>query len=60
MTDFVFKITVDGDCSNEIKRCFLFGRRDVTIIDNVLKSRDITLLKKVHIIKLYTDVRVEP
>ena len=61
--NFIFlgsKITAYGDCSNEIKRCFLFGRRDVTILDNVLKSRDITLLKKVHIIKSYTDVRVEP
>ena len=60
MTDFIFKITADGDCNHEIKRCMLFGRRDVTILDNVLKNRDITLLTKVHLIKSYTDVRVEP
>ena len=60
MTDFIFKITVDGDCNHEIKRCMLFGRRDVTILDNVLKNRDITFLTKVHLVKSYTDVRVEP
>ena len=54
VTDFVFlvsKITVDGDCSHEIKRCLLLGRRAMTNLDNILKSRDITLLTKVHIVK---------
>ena len=54
MTDFPFlgsEITVDQDCSREIKRCLLLGRIAVTNLDNVLKSRDITLSKKVHIIK---------
>ena len=54
MTDFIFsgsKITVDGDCSNEIKRCLLLGRKDMTNLDSILKSRDITLLTKVHIVK---------
>ena len=46
VTDFVFlgsKITADGDCSHEIKRCLLLGRKAMTILDSVLKSRDITL-----------------
>ena len=60
MTDFIFKITVDGDCNHEIKRCMLFGRSDVTILDYVLKNRDISFLTKVHFVKSYTDVRVEP
>jgi len=50
MTDFLFlgsKITVDGDCSHEIKRRLLLGRKVMTILDRVLKSRDITLLTKV-------------
>ena len=54
VTDFVFlvsKITVDGDCSHEIKRCLLLGRRAMTNLDNILKSRDITLLTKVHLVK---------
>ena len=54
MTDFLFlgsKITADGDCSCEIRRQFLLGRKAVTNLDGVLKSRDITLLTKVHIIK---------
>ena len=54
VTDFIFmgsKITVDGDCSHEIKRCLLFGRKAITNLDSVLKSRDITLLTKVHIVK---------
>ena len=46
-----FKITVDGDCSHEIKRCLLLGRKAMTNLDNVLKSRDIILLTKVHIVK---------
>ena len=45
------KITEDGDCSHEIKRCLFLGRKAVTNLDSVLKSRDITLLTKVHIIK---------
>ena len=51
VTYFIFlnsKITDDGDCSNEIKRCLLFGRKAVTNLDSVLKSRDITSLTKVH------------
>ena len=52
--DFLFlgsKITADGDCSHEIRRHLLLGRKAVTNLDGVLKSRDITLLTKVHIIK---------
>ena len=52
--DFIFlgsKITADGDCSHEIKRCLLLGRKTVANLDSVLKSRDITLLTKVHIVK---------
>ena len=45
------KITVDGDCSHEIKRCLLLGRKTMTNLDSVLKSRDITLLTKVCIVK---------
>ena len=45
------KITADGDCSHEIKRCLLLGRKAMTNLDSVLKSRDITLLTKVHIVK---------
>jgi len=51
---FIFlgsKITVDGDCSHEIKRCLLLGRKTLTNLDNALKSRDITLPTKVHIVK---------
>ena len=54
VTDFIFvgsKITVDGDCSHEIKRRLLLGRKTVTNLDNILKSRDITLPTKVHTIK---------
>ena len=53
VTDFIFlssKITVDGDCSHEIKRCLLLGRKAMTNLDSVLKSRDITLPTKVHIV----------
>ena len=53
-TDFIFlgsKITVDSDCIHEIKRCLLLGRKAMTNLDNVLKSRDITLPTKVHIVK---------
>ena len=52
--NFIFlgsKITVDGDCSHEIKRHFLLGRKAMTNLDSVLKSRDITLPTKVHIVK---------
>ena len=54
VSDFIFlgsKITVDGDCKHEIKRCFLLGRKAVTNLDYVLKSRDITLSTKIHIVK---------
>ena len=54
VTDFVFlgsKITADGDCSHKIKGCLLLGRKAMTNLDSVLKSRDITLLTKVHIVK---------
>ena len=54
VTDFIFlgsKVTVDGDCSHEIKRCLLLGRKAMTNLDSVLKSRDITLLTKVRIVK---------
>jgi len=47
----VTKITEDGDCSQEIKRHLLLGRKAITHLDSVLKSRDITLLTKVHIVK---------
>ena len=53
-TDFVFlgsKIIAGGDCSHEIKRCLLFGRKAMINLDSILKSRDITLLIKVHIVK---------
>ena len=54
MADFIFlgsKITADGDCSHEIKRCLLLERKVVTNLDSVLKSRDITLSTKVHLVK---------
>ena len=54
VTDFIFlnsKITADGDCSHEIKRCSLLGRKAMTNIDSILKNRDITLLRKVHLVK---------
>ena len=47
----VSKITLDGDCSHEIKRCLLLGRKAMANLDRVLKSRDITLLTKVHLVK---------
>ena len=52
--DFIFlgsKVTADGDCSHEIKRCLLFGRKVISNLDRILRSRDITLLTKVHIVK---------
>ena len=54
VTDFIFlgsKITADGNCSHEIKRCLLFGRKAMINIDSILKSRDITLPTKVHLVK---------
>ena len=54
VTDFIFlgsKITADGDYSHEIKRCLLLGRKAVTNLDSILKSRNITLLTKVHLVK---------
>ena len=45
------QITADGDCSHEIKRCSLFGRKAMTNLDNILKSRDISLPTKVHLVK---------
>ena len=47
----VSKITADGDCSHEIKRCLLLGRKALTNLDSILKSRDITLLKKISLVK---------
>ena len=55
VTDFIFlgsKITVDGDCSHEIKRRLLLGSKAMTNLDSALKSRDITLLTKVYIVKV--------
>ena len=72
MTDFIFlgsKITVDSDCSHEIKRCWLLGKKAMTNLDSILKSRDITLSTKVRIVKAmvfpvlmysYMNVRVRP
>ena len=54
VADFIFlgsKITTDGDCSHEIKRCLLLGRKAMTNLDSVLKSEDITLPTKVHLVK---------
>ena len=54
VTDFMFlgsKITADGDCSHEIKRCLLLGRKAMTNLDSILKSRDITLPTKVPLVK---------
>ena len=54
VSDFILedsKITADGDCSHEIKRCLLLGRKVMTNLDNILKNRDITLSTKVHLVK---------
>ena len=54
VSDFIFlgsKITADGDCSHEIKRCLLLGRKVITNLDSILKSRDITLSAKVRLVK---------
>ena len=56
VTDFIFwgsKITADGDCSHEIKRLLLLGRKVMTNLDSIFKSRDITLPTKVHLVKLW-------
>ena len=56
VTAFIFlgsKITADGDCSHEVKRCLLLGRKAMTNLDSILKSRDITLPKKVHLSQSY-------
>ena len=55
VSDFIYlggsKITANGDCSNEIKRCLLLGRKVLTNLDSIFKSRDITLPTKVHLVK---------
>ena len=54
VSDFIFlgsKVTADGDCSHEIKRCLLLGRKVVTNLDSILKTRDITLLTKTRLVK---------
>ena len=54
VTDFIYlgiKITADGDCSHEMKRCLLLGRKVMTNLDSILKARDIILLTKVHLVK---------
>ena len=56
VSDFILegsKITADGDCSHEIKRCLLLGRKPMTNLDSILKNRDITLPTKVRVIKFY-------
>ena len=56
VSDFIFlgsKITADGDCSHEIKRRLLLGRKVITNLDSIFKSRDITLSTKVHLVKLW-------
>ena len=67
--DFLFlgsKITAGGDCSHEIERCLLLGRKAMTNLDSILKNRDLTLLTKVHLVKAMVfpvvmyDVRVGP
>ena len=56
VADFIFggsKITANGDCSHEIKRCLLLGRKVMTNLDSILKSRDITLPTRVHLVKVF-------
>ena len=66
VTDFIFlgsKMTLDGECSREIKTCLLLRRKAMTNLDSILKSREITLLTKVHLVKAMLscmDVRVGP
>ena len=55
VSDFIFlgsKITADGDCNHEIKRCLLLGRKAMTNLDSILKSRDVTLPTKIHLVKV--------
>ena len=55
VTDFVFwgsKITADGDCTHEVKRCLFLGKKAMTNLDSILKSRDITLPTRVHLVKV--------
>ena len=61
VSDFIFggsKITADGDCSYEIKRCLLLGRKVMTNLDSILKSRDITLLTKVRLVNGFSSSHV--
>ena len=51
VSDFIFLGTADGDCSHEIKRCLFLGRKVMTNLDSILRSRDITLLTKVHLVR---------
>ena len=67
VSDFIFggsKMTADGHCSHEIKRLLLLGRKVITNLDSIFKSRDITLLTKVRLVRSFqqscTDVRAEP
>ena len=56
VTEFIFlgfKITADGDCSHEVKRCLLLGRKAMTNLESILKSRDVTLLTKVCLLRLW-------
>ena len=56
MADFILggsKVTADGECSHEIKRCILFVKKVMTNLDSILKSRDITLSTKVHLVRLW-------
>ena len=58
VSDFLFlgsKVTADGDCSHEIKRCLLLGRKVMTNLDSILKSRDITLPTKVHLVRFFQE-----
>ena len=60
VTEFIFwcsKTTADGDCSHEIKRCLLLGRKAVTNLDSILKSRDITLPTKFHLVKAVVHIQ---
>ena len=63
VSDFILggsKITADGACSHEIKRCLLLGRKLMTNLDRILKSRDITLLTKVHLVQVFPIVMYRP
>ena len=65
VTDFIFfdsKITVDGDCSHKVRRCLHLGRKVMTNLDSIVKSRDITLLTKVHRVKavVFSGVKAGP